>query len=168
VSVPKRAPLTKVGFEKLRDEYENLARIERPRVVKGVSDAAAEGDRSENAEYIYGKKKLREIDRRLSYLSKLLRNVQVIDPNTLFGNKIIFGATAIVIDESGTLKKWTIVGDGEADSRHGTISLGSPVARALIGKFVGDVVEVQLPRGTLEYEVVGIKFGRRLSAGREK
>lgn len=153
--------LTREGYERLLAEHEHLSRVERPRVVKGVADAAAEGDRSENAEYIYGKKRLREIDRRLSYLSSLLKDVQVVDPATLSGDRVVFGSTVVIEDEDGNRREWTIVGEGEADTKSGTISYKAPVARALLGKKVGDVVEIERPAGEIEVEIVGLKFAGR-------
>lgn len=151
--------LTKRGFERLTKEYETLAHIERPKVVRGVSDAAAEGDRSENAEYIYGKKRLREIDKRLGYLGKLLKGVTVVDPSTLSGDRVVFGATVHIEDEHGEAHKWTIVGHGEADAREGTVSVNSPMAKALLNKRIGDIAEVRRPKGDLEVEIVALTFG---------
>ena len=153
--------LTRAGYEKLLAEHEQLSKVERPRVVKGVADAAAEGDRSENAEYIYGKKRLREIDKRLAYLAGLLKDVQVVDPSSLRGDRVVFGATVVIEDEDGKVKEWTIVGEGEADTREGTISYRAPMARALLGKKVGDLVTVERPAGEIDVEVVELKFAGR-------
>ncbi len=158
MSVLPKKPLTKAGYERLHAERERLLRVERPKVVKGVTEAAAEGDRSENAEYIYGKKHLREIDKRLAYLSGLLKDVQIIDESTLSGDVVVFGATVVVRDEHDLVKRWMIVGDGEADFSGGTISYKSPVARALLGKRVGDVVEIVRPKGVTEVEIVALEF----------
>ena len=158
-------PMTRAGYKKLVAEYEHLTKVERPQVVKGVSDAAAEGDRSENAEYIYGKKKMREIDKRLKYLGQLLKDVEVIDVDNLRGTKVCVGATVVVMDEEEEIKKWTIVGDGEADARDGTISYKAPVAKALLGKEVGDAVTIYRPKGEMEVEITGLYFGDRLIAG---
>jgi transcription elongation factor GreB len=152
-------PLTRAGHGALAGEYDRLLRVERPRVVQGIADAAAEGDRSENAEYIYGKKRLRELDRRLQYLSRLLKDAQVIDVERLSGDEVCFGCTVELEDEDGTRQKWRIVGEGEADAREGTISWKAPVAAAVLGKRVGDVVSVVRPAGEVELEVVGITFG---------
>ncbi len=153
--------MTKDGYARLSQEAEELLTKERPKVVKGVADAAAEGDRSENAEYIYGKKKLREIDKRLSYLSGLLKNVTVVDPASLTGDRVQFGATVTVEDEEGEVKVWTIVGEGEADSKQGTISERAPVAKALLGKQVGDLVTVVRPKGETEFEITDLAFAGR-------
>lgn len=161
-----KKPLTLAGFRLLSKEHEQLSRVERPRVVVGVTNAAAEGDRSENAEYIYGKKRLREIDKRLQYLGILLGDVDIIDPVSLTGRKVCFGAT-VVFAESGedeavpSKRKWQIVGEGESDTAHGTISWQSPMARALMGKQVGDVVTVERPAGELQITVLELWFAER-------
>jgi transcription elongation factor GreB len=154
-----RRPMTAAGFKALSAEYNELMNVERPKVVAGVATAAAEGDRSENAEYIYGKKRLREIDKRLQYLGKLLKDVEVVDPSTLRGDTVSFGATVVIEGDDGKRATWTIVGEGEADTRDGTISWKSPMARALLGKKVGDTVTVERPAGEIEVEVVALRFG---------
>jgi len=156
-----RNKLTREGHEKLLEEHGQLSRVERPRVVQGIATAAAEGDRSENAEYIYGKKRLRELDKRLSYLSTLLKNPQVIEPKALRGDTVIFGATVAIEDEDGGVKEYTIVGEGESDITRGRISVGAPVARALLGKKVSDFTTIDRPAGEMEVTVVGLKFAGR-------
>lgn len=151
--------LTKKGYTRLRKEYDDLSLRERPKVVQGVTNAAAEGDRSENAEYIYGKKRLREIDKRLQYLSYLLKDPKIIDSNMVNTNLVSFGSKVEVMDEEGLKKVWTIVGEGEADFKERTISLEAPVARALLGKKVGDIVQVDLQKGQVEYQVISISIG---------
>lgn len=160
--------LTKAGHEKLLAEHAELSRVERPRVVQGVADAAAEGDRSENAEYIYGKKRLREIDKRLQYLGRLLRDVVVVDPQTLSGDTVQFGATVSIVtydpeddDDEGVHRTWTIVGGGEAETKEGSISVDAPLAKALLGKRVGDIVTVNRPKGEVDVEILGLAFGRK-------
>lgn len=148
--------LTRLGHQRLSQEYEELMFKKRPKVVKGIGDAAAEGDRSENAEYIYGKKHLREIDKRLQYLGALLKKVQVIDPEHQPTEQVNFGCTVTIQDESGVTKKYKIVGEGETDFYPDSISEKSPVAQALLGKEVGDVVEVHRPRGVSEVEILEI------------
>ncbi len=150
---------TKKGYQRLRAEFDNLSLKERPKVVQGVSNAAAEGDRSENAEYIYGKKRLREIDKRLQYLSRLLKNPQIIDSSMVKSDVVSFGAKVTVADEDGQEKTWTIVGVGEADFKERTISSEAPVARALMGKKVGAIVEVELGAGASSYEIIAIAVG---------
>jgi len=154
--------LTLKGFTALTAEHDELSRVERPKVVKGVSDAAAEGDRSENAEYIYGKKRLREIDKRLAYLSSLLKDVEVVDPSLLSGDTVQFGATVVIVEEeSGATRRYTIVGEGEADLKDGTISASAPVARALLGRRRGDSVTIERPAGEIDVEITDILFGAR-------
>ncbi len=157
----KKKPLTLEGYRRLLKEHEQLSKVERPRVVQGVANAAAEGDRSENAEYIYGKKRLREIDKRLQYLSSLLGDVQIVDPGTLTGAKVCFGASVVIVEDGGARKRWQIVGEGESDTAKGTISWKSPMARALLGKITGDVVTVERPAGEIDVEIVEIWFGEK-------
>lgn len=156
--------MTKAGHAKLAAEQEHLLRIERPKVVAGVATAAAEGDRSENAEYIYGKKRLREIDKRLRYLGILLKDVRLIEASQLSGTTVCFGSTIKVLDDQGRERTYTIVGEGEADYKEQSISYKSPVARALQGKRVGDVVLVHTPAGEVELEIMALYFGERLIA----
>ena len=151
-------PLTKAGYGSLAAEYDRLLRTDRPRVVAGIAEAAAEGDRSENAEYIYGKKRLRELDKRLQYLAKLLKDAQVIDPRTLSGDTVCFGCT-VTVDLDGVQQTWMIVGEGEADANHGSISWKAPMAAALMGKRVGDVVEVRRPAGEIDVEILALQVG---------
>jgi transcription elongation factor GreB len=150
--------ITPEGARRLSEELGRLRSVERPRVVQEVSDAAAQGDRSENAEYIYGKKKLREIDRRMRYLTKRLESAVVVDPKEERGDKIFFGATVEVEDEDGKRRAYRIVGEDEIDSKGGSISWKSPIGRALLGKKIGDVVTVQRPAGDLELEIVGVRY----------
>ena len=154
----EKKPLTLPGYRSLLAEHEQLSKVERPRVVIGVTNAAAEGDRSENAEYIYGKKRLREIDKRLQYLSSLLGDVEIVDPVTLTGDKVCFGATVVIDEGAGKMRKWQIVGEGESDTAKGTISWRSPMAKALIGKRVGEVVTVERPAGEIEVTVKELWF----------
>lgn len=156
-----RNKLTREGHEKLLEEHGQLSRVERPRVVAGIADAAAEGDRSENAEYIYGKKRLRELDKRLSYLATLLKNPEVIEPKHLRGDTVIFGATVSIEDEDGDVKEYMIVGEGESDLTRGRISSGAPVALALLGKKVDDVTTINRPAGEMEVTIVGLNFAGR-------
>lgn len=156
-----KKPLTLPGYRALLAEHEELAKVERPRVVVGVTNAAAEGDRSENAEYIYGKKRLREIDKRLQYLANLLGDVEIVDPATLNGDKVCFGSTVVIADDDGVRKKWQIVGEGESDTAKGTISWKSPMAKALMGKRKGELVTVERPAGEIDVEIVELWFGER-------
>ncbi len=154
-------PLTRKGFNTLADEHEHLFKTERPKIVKGIAIAAAEGDRSENAEYIYGKKKLREIDKRLKYLTHLLKDIKIVDPEKLSGDKVCFGSTVTVINENDEEKKCTIVGEGEADYKQNTISWKSPVGMKLIGRKVGEFVVVIRPAGETEFEITNLQFAGR-------
>jgi transcription elongation factor GreB len=154
-------PLTRHGYNALAHEYNQSRDVERPKVVAGVSSAAADGDRSENAEYIYGKKRLREIDKRLRYLGGLLKDVKIVDPENLSGDRVCFGSTAIVQNEEGETKTYHIVGVGEAEFSANAISWKSPVGLALFGKKVGDVVNVITPGGMIELEIVDLFFASK-------
>jgi transcription elongation factor GreB len=154
-----KKPMTREGFKRLAAEHDELLLVERPKVVLGIQIAAAEGDRSENAEYIYGRKRLRELDKRLRYLGGLLKDVQIVDPDKLGGDRVTFGSTVYVRDETGEEKEYTIVGEGESDHRQGSISWQAPVARALLGKRIGDVILVHRPAGEIELEILALRFG---------
>ncbi len=147
--------ITPEGFKRLRDELERLWREERPRVTAEVSAAAAQGDRSENAEYIYGKKRLREIDRRLRFLSKRLKQLTVVEA-TARTDRVRFGAWVTLEDPEGELSTWRLVGPDEFDIRERLISVESPMGRALLGKREGDEVLVERPKGKLELLVLRI------------
>jgi transcription elongation factor GreB len=153
------AYITPSGARKLSEELARLRNVERPRIVQEVADAAAQGDRSENAEYIYGKKKLREIDRRMHFLTKRLEKAVVVDPAEQRGEKVFFGATVEVEEESGTRRTFQIVGEDESDSAVGRISWRSPVGRSMLGKRAGDVVLVRRPAGETELEIVAVRYG---------
>ena len=157
---PRDVPnyITPSGFKRLVDEQERLLTIDRPKVVDEVATAAAHGDRSENAEYIYGKRKLRQIDSRLQWLNKRLDKIQVIDPAQQKGSVVLFGATVTVEDEDGAKQTYQIVGVDEVDARAGKISWQSPLGKALLRKRAGDVVTVQRPSGEVELTVVKVKF----------
>ena len=151
--------ITPTGYKKITDEVEFLLKKERPRVVQEVADAAAQGDRSENAEYIYGKKRLREIDRRLNFLSSRLKNIQVIDPAHPRGDQVFFGATVDLEDEDAKAVTYQIVGVDETDPSHGKISWRSPLGRALLKRRAGDVVTFQKPTGdAVEYTVLAVRY----------
>lgn len=152
--------ITPEGARKLSEELAHLRSAERPRVVQEVADAAAQGDRSENAEYIYGKKRLREIDRRMHFLTKRLESAVVVDPKTERGDKskIFFGATVELEDEGGERRIYRIVGEDEIDSNGGHISWRSPIGRALLGKREGDVITVKRPAGDVELEITGVRY----------
>lgn len=150
--------LTPEGAKKLSAELDQLMRLERPRVVQEVADAAAQGDRSENAEYIYGKKRLREIDRRVRFLTKRLESAVVVKPGEIGGDVVRFGARVELCDENGKQSHFLLVGPDEADPGNGKLSFQSPLGRALMNKKVGDVVAVRRPMGDIDVEIVSVSY----------
>ncbi len=151
--------ITPKGYRRLVEEIEFLRLKKRPEVVGALSDAAAEGDRSENAEYIYRKRQLRQIDSRLRFLSKRLDHARVVDPAQQTRlDRVFFGATVTVEDDDGERRVFRIVGQDEVDGAAGAISWKSPVGKALLGKEVGDAVVVRWHAGTRELTIVGIEF----------
>ena len=151
--------ITPEGFARIRNEYEELFGIERPKIVEVVSWAASLGDRSENADYLYGKKRLREIDRRLAYLAKVMKQAKVVDPARQEArDQVRFGATVELADENDNRRTITIVGDDESDASSSRIGWSAPLARALIGARVGDERTVRLPAGEKSYEVMSIAY----------
>ena len=150
--------ITAEGHARLKGEFDQLWRVRRPDVVRALAAAAAEGDRSENAEYIYRKKELREIDARLKYLTLRLDEVKVVDRAPADQSKIFFAAWVEVADEQGDARHYRIVGADEVDTSRGWISVDSPVARSLLGKCAGDVVRVMLPGGESELEVLAVRY----------
>ncbi len=151
--------ITPQGFARIRAEYEQLFGEERPKIVEIVSWAASLGDRSENADYLYGKKRLREIDRRLSYLSKVMKSAKVVDPaKQEQRDSVRFGATIELADENDDRRVVTLVGEDESDASEGRISWAAPIARALIGAKVGDERIVRLPAGEKSYEILRISY----------
>ena len=153
--------ITPEGFARIRAEYEQLFGVERPKLVEVISWAAGNGDRSENGDYIYGRKRLREIDRRLSYLAKVVKDAKVVDPaDQPTRDQVRFGATVELTDEDDIRRTVTIVGDDEADASAGKIGWSAPLARALIGASVGDERIVRLPAGEKSYEVMAIDYPR--------
>ena len=154
----KSAYITPEGFERLREELQELWRVERPRVTREVSEAAAQGDRSENAEYIYGKKRLREIDRRVRFLTKRLAELTVVRATPEQEGKVFFGAWVELEDETGKLVRYRLVGPDEFNAGSRLISIQSPLGRSLLGREVGDEVSVQRPRGLMTYTVLSIDY----------
>ena len=151
--------ITPAGFRKLREEYEALFANERPKLVETISWAAGNGDRSENGDYIYGRKRLREIDRRIGWLSKRMKNASVVDPAQQPNReKVFFGATVTLVDEEDRERIVTLVGEDETDPSSGRIAWTSPIARAIRGAGVGDVRRVTLPGGERELEIVAIEY----------
>ncbi|HTY02322.1 MAG TPA: transcription elongation factor GreB [Rhodocyclaceae bacterium] len=151
--------MTAVGHARLRDELVQLVKVERPNLVQVVAWAASNGDRSENGDYIYGKKRLREIDRRIRYLTKRVESAVVVDPAQQESvDQVYFGATVTIVDAGGMQARYQIVGVDEADATAGRISWLSPLARALIKARAGDLVRFQSPAGMRELEVVEIEY----------
>ncbi|MEX0959893.1 MAG: transcription elongation factor GreA [Burkholderiales bacterium] len=155
-----KIPLTVKGAEKLRSELHQLKTVERPRVITAIQEARAHGDLSENAEYDAAKERQGFIEGRIADLESKLANAQVIDPALLDAEgRCVFGATVELADlGSGDKFTYQIVGDDEADIKSGKISISSPIARALIGKYSGDVAEVLAPGGVKEYEIVDVRY----------
>jgi transcription elongation factor GreB len=152
--------MTVTGHARLRDELVNLVKVERPNLVQVVSWAASNGDRSENGDYIYGKKRLREIDRRIRYLTKRIENAVVVDPAQQENvEQVFFGATVTILDGEGVEASYQIVGIDEADATQGRISWLSPLARALMKAREGDQVRFHSPAGWRLLEVVAIRYG---------
>jgi transcription elongation factor GreB len=160
VAAIKTAYITRAGYRALESELDRLWKIDRPKITQEVAWAAAQGDRSENAEYIYGKKKLREIDRRIRWLSKRLDALTVVEPAKEQEGKVFFGATVTIEDEDGVEATYRIVGPDETDTNKRWISIESPVARALLGKREGDEATVVRPKGPATLAIVAIRYER--------
>ena len=151
--------ITPAGYAALKAEYDALLGSERPALVETVAWAAGNGDRSENGDYIYGRKRLREIDRRLGWLSKRMKAAKVVDPAAQDDRaRIFFGATVTIADEDDARRTLTLVGDDEADAGAGSIGWNAPLARALRGARLGEVRRVALPAGERQYEVIDIRY----------
>ncbi len=155
-----KVPLTKSGAEKLRQELHKLKTVERPNVVAAIAEARAHGDLSENAEYAAARERQSFIEGRIQEIEGKLGNAQIIDPKLLDADgRCVFGATVDLEDmESGGKVTYQIVGEDEADLKNNKISISSPIARALIGKYAGDIAEVKAPGGTREYEVLDVRY----------
>jgi transcription elongation factor GreA len=155
-----KVPLTVIGAAKLKEELQRLKSVERPRIIAAISEARSHGDLSENAEYHAAKEQQSFVEGKIADLDMKLANAQVIDPRTVSANgKVVFGATVDLMDEQGGQKvTYQIVGDYEADIAQGMISISSPISRALIGKEKGDAVEVRVPGGVREYEILDIRY----------
>lgn len=150
--------ITPQGFQKLQDEFKRLFHDERPKLVETIAWAAGNGDRSENGDYIYGKRRLREIDKRLKILRDRIEAAQVVDPKQVKSEKVVFGATVTISDEDGEEKTYQIVGEDEIEPGLNRISWKSPMAKALLGKEVGDEIEIKRPAGKLVAEIVAIRY----------
>jgi transcription elongation factor GreB len=152
--------ITPAGFRRMQDELKQLQQVERPRVVEIVAWAAGNGDRSENGDYIYGKRRLREIDRRMRFLSKRLEIAEIVDPaRQAHLDRVFFGATVTYANTAGDERTITIVGVDEVDADNGRVSWISPIARALMKAQEGDVVDLRTPHGVERIEVVEIRYG---------
>lgn len=156
----RRTPITVNGAQLLRNELQHLKSVERPRVITAIAEARSHGDLSENAEYDAAKERQGFIEARIAEVEAKLANAQIIDPVLLDADgRCVFGATVELEDmEAGQVFTYQIVGEDEADLKQGKISISSPIARALIGKSAGDVVEVNTPGGTREYEILEVKY----------
>ena len=153
-------PITPAGYAALKARYDHLLGTERPAIVETVSWAAGNGDRSENGDYIYGRKRMREIDRELSHLARRMKAARVIDPvDQPDPGRVFFGATVDLADKDDARRTVTLVGDDEQDAGAGRIGWSSPMARALRGASVGDLRLVALPSGAKEWEVLAIRYG---------
>ena len=154
----KKNYITPAGFEKIRAEYTELLNVERPKVVEVVTWAASNGDRSENADYQYGKRRLREIDKRIYFLKNRLEDAEVVDPTKLTSEKIVFGATVTVETEEGEEQTYQIVGEDEIDIKNKKISWKSPIAKAMLGKKQYEEIKVQKPSGEELLTITRIDF----------
>ncbi len=151
--------ITPEGEKALREELHQLWKVERPVVTNAVHEAAKNGDRSENGDYIYGKRRLREIDSRVRFLNKRLDELQVVDRPPDNPDKVFFGAYVVLEAEDGTEQSWRIVGPDEFDVSSGKLSMDSPMARALLGKAIDDEISVQSPSGEQHYVITAIRYG---------
>ncbi|OGI48334.1 MAG: transcription elongation factor GreA [Candidatus Muproteobacteria bacterium RIFCSPHIGHO2_12_FULL_60_33] len=156
----RKTPMTVTGAEKLKVELHRLKTVERPRIIQAIAEARSHGDLSENAEYHAAKEQQGFVEGRIAELDIKLATAQIIDPKTVNANgRVVFGATLNLMDEQSNQEvTYQIVGDHEADIAKGMISISSPIARALIGKELGDVVEVQVPGGVRSYEILDIRY----------
>ena len=156
----EKVPMTQGGFVNLQEELRWRQQEERPRIIEAIAEARAHGDLSENAEYHAAKEAQSHNEGRVSELEDLIARAEVIDVSKLSGDKVKFGATVVLVDEdTEESKTYQIVGDQEAEPKSGRISISSPIARALIGKAVGDAIEVNAPGGARGYEIVELRFG---------
>ena len=150
--------ITAEGARRLRAELDDLWRVQRPRVTQAVAEAAAQGDRSENAEYTYGKRQLREIDRRVRFLRKRLEGIVIVDRPPPDRTRVFFGAWVSLEDETGSQAEYRVVGPDEIDATRGYISMDSPLGRALLRRSLDDEFSVELPGGTRSYTVIAIRY----------
>lgn len=154
-----KIPVTKDGFARLEAEHKDLKSVQRPAVIAAIAEAREHGDLSENAEYHAAREQQSFIEGRIQELEAVLGRAQVIDPSTMSGNTVKFGAYVTIVDEdTDEEEKWQIVGDYEANTEEGRLSISAPVARALVGKSEGDSVTVQTPKGARSYEILEVSF----------
>ncbi len=155
----EQIPVTKVGFDRLNKELENLIRVQRPAVIEAIATAREHGDLSENAEYHAAREQQSFIEGRIQELQAVTGRAQIIDPTTLSGGKVVFGATVTIVNENTDEEHtYQIVGDYEANLEEGRISISSPIARGLIGKSAGDSVVIRTPKGAGDYEILKVEF----------
>lgn len=154
-----RIPITKKGFEQLREELDRLKKVERPKVIQAIAEARAHGDLSENAEYHAARERQSFVEGRIKELGTKMANAEIINTDQLKSDKVVFGATVVLLDGDGkTKKKYMLVGQDESDLKNGKISVISPVGKALIGHKVGDEVTINTPAKTVSYEILEISF----------
>ena len=157
-----RVPMTPTGLVKLRTELKHIREVDRPENVKDIEEARAHGDLSENAEYHAAKERQAFLDARMKELESNISMAEVIDPNTLKGARVVFGGTVTLSDTTTDEEiTYTIVGDDEADVKAGMISISSPLARAMIGRFLDDTIALETTRGKREYEIIDLRFGNQ-------
>ena len=156
---------TPEGARRLRAELDELWGVERPAVTRAVSEAAAQGDRSENADYIYGKRRLREIDRRIRFLRERLQGMVVVSQPPADRSRVYFGAWVTVVDPTGMRRRHRIVGPDEFDQGAGYVSMDAPLGRALLGRRVGDALEIELPAGAISVSIEAIEYPSPDDAG---
>ncbi|MBP9999222.1 MAG: transcription elongation factor GreA [Proteobacteria bacterium] len=153
----EKKPISRAGFEALLKELKDLKEVQRPEILRVVQWARSLGDLSENADYSAAREKQRQIDKRIQYIEEIVSNANVIDVDSLSGNRVVFGARVVAEDEDGNRMQCRILSDVESDGRQ-IISCTSPVGRALIGRCVGDCCTVKLPSGEKEFEIIEVKF----------
>ena len=156
--IKKSNYITPVGYNRLVNELNELLRVERPEITKLIQWAASNGDRSENADYLYGRRRLREIDRRIRFLTSRIDDAVIVDPSQTKSNKVQFGATVIISDEDGNKKTYTIVGVDEVDTSKGHLSWKSPIGSALLSKEEGDEATIRTPQGETVVEILKISY----------
>ncbi len=152
-------PITKDGFEKISEELKHLKKVDRPDIIKKIAEARSHGDLSENAEYHAARERQSFIEGRIGYLEGIIADAQIIDVSKLSGDKVLFGATVVLMDvENESEIQYTLVGEVESDPKKGKISVSSPIGRSLVGKSEGDEVKVVTPSGVREYEILEVKY----------